>query len=128
MIIRVASKNQEKVKAVSETIMNYDFIKDAEVNSKEVSSEVSEQPKSMEETIQGALNRAKNVCEDCDLSFGLEDGLIEVPKTQSGFMNICACAIYDGKKFHLGLSSAFEYPPEVTRLVFEKGYDINEAY
>ena len=42
-------------------------------------------------------------------------------------MNVCACAIYDGKDYHLGISSAFEYPTNVTKLVFSEGLEIDEA-
>jgi inosine/xanthosine triphosphatase len=64
---------------------------------------------------------------DCDLSVGLESGLIEVPNTKSGYMDITMCAIYDGKNFHLGGSSVFEYPKSMIDLVFSKDYEIDEA-
>ncbi len=82
----------------------------------------------MNETIQGAMNRATNAFSDCQYSFGLESGLMKVSHTKTGYMDFCACAIYDGKNHHLGLSSAFEYPLEVTQLVFKKGLDINQAF
>lgn len=53
---------------------------------------------------------------------------MEVPYTKTGFMDVCACAIFDGNRFHLGLSSVFEYPIEVTRLVLEEGLDVTEAF
>jgi non-canonical (house-cleaning) NTP pyrophosphatase len=52
---------------------------------------------------------------------------MKVPETKSGFMDVCVCAIFDGKNFHLGLSSAFEYPKEITRLINEDGLNATEA-
>ncbi|OGI15235.1 hypothetical protein A3K63_04145, partial [Candidatus Micrarchaeota archaeon RBG_16_49_10] len=99
----------------------------AEVIGIEVDSGVPEQPKSVDEVVRGAMNRAVGAFKDCEYSFGIEDGLMEVHGTKTGYMNICVCAIYDGKNYHIGLSSAFEYPREVTRLVLEEGLDINQA-
>ncbi|MCB9820728.1 inosine/xanthosine triphosphatase [Candidatus Nomurabacteria bacterium] len=128
MRIKVGSQNDVKVGAVREAIRDYNFLSNAEVSGLEVSSEISEQPKSLDETIRGAMNRARNAFQNCDYSFGLEDGLMKVPNTKTDYMNVCACAIYDGQNYHVGLSSAFEYPYDVTRLVFDEGLDINQAF
>ncbi|MBU0530039.1 MAG: inosine/xanthosine triphosphatase [Candidatus Aenigmatarchaeota archaeon] len=127
MKINVGSKNQNKVNAVKEIVVDYDFLSHAEVISLDASSEVSNQPKTLEETIQGAMRRAKNCFQDCELSFGIEDGLMKVPNTKSGYMNICVCSIFDGKEYHLGISSAFEYPSGVTDLIFKEGLEVDEA-
>jgi len=50
-----------------------------------------------------------------------------VPYTKTGYMNVCACAIYDGKNYNLGLSSAFEYPQEVIDFIFKKYKTVSEA-
>ena len=128
MIIKVGSKNPVKVNAVKETISNYSIFSGAEVLPIDISSGVSNQPKSLEETIQGAMNRAKKSFGGCEYSFGIEDGLAKIPQTKTNYMNFCVCAIYDGKQFHLGLSSGFEYPKEVTSLVFKEGLEIDEAF
>lgn len=75
-----------------------------------------------------ATDTPKNSFQNCDLSVGLESGLMIVPYTKSGFMDICACAIFDGKEFYLGLSSAFEYPQKVIDLVNNEGLNISEAF
>lgn len=72
MKIVVGSKNQVKVDAVKEIIQDYPHLKDAEIIIVEVGSGVGEQPKSLEETVSGAMNRSKNAYKDCDYSFGLE--------------------------------------------------------
>ena len=128
MKINVGSKNKIKISAVEEIIRNYNFLSKAKVTGIDADSEVADQPKSMEETIQGAMNRATNVFKDCDYSIGLESGLMKVPSTKTGYMDFTVCAIYDGKNHHLGLSSAFEYPIKVTQLVFNEGLDINQAF
>ncbi len=113
MKINIGSKNKQKIDALKEILKEYPDFLDAEVAAKEVDSGVSHQPKSLQETVDGAEKRAKNSFADCDYSVGLESGLMAVPETKTGYMDVTACAIYDGEKFHLGLSSAFEYPPKV---------------
>jgi inosine/xanthosine triphosphatase len=128
MKINVGSKNKIKIAAVKEAISSYDFLSKAKITGIDTPSEVPDQPKSMEETIQGAMNRASNAFLNCHYRFGLESGLMEVPNTKTGYMDFCACVIYDGSNHHLGLSSAFEYPSQVTHLVFKEGMDINQAF
>lgn len=127
MKIIVGSANQNKVNAVKEVFEDYEQFTGAQIDFTPADSEVSNQPKSMEETVQGAMNRARNAFTQCDLSIGLESGLFKVPETKSGYMDITICAIYDGKTFHLGGSPAFEYPTKMIDLVFEKGLEIDEA-
>jgi len=127
MIIHIGSKNPAKVDAVKEIILNYPIFEGAKVNGIEVDSGVYKQPKSLKETIQGATNRAKSCFPGANYSFGIESGIMEVPGTVTGYMDICACAIYDGKNVRLGLSSAFEYPKEITRLILSERLDATEA-
>ena len=127
MKINVGSLRDAKINPVKEIIKHYDFLKDAKVIGIDSKSEVSDQPMTLQETIQGAINRAKNSYDDCNLSIGLESGLLEVPHSKTGLMNIFVCAIFDGKKIHLGLSSAFEYPIKVTEML-KKGIEARDAY
>ena len=128
MNIRVGSKNPVKVSAVDETIRGYQFLADAAVEGVDAASEVGEQPKTLEETIRGAMNRARNAYQNCDFSFGIEDGLMEAPHGRGNYLNVCACVIHDGKDFHLGLSSAHPVPKKIMRLILEKGYDMSGAF
>ncbi len=120
--IRVASLNRNKINAVKEVFPSL------EVEGSVCKSGVREQPLSLDETIQGAIFRAKAVFEDCEYSIGIEDGIAPVPNTQSGYMNFCACAIYDGKRTYLGLAPAFEYPPKFTEKVLNGGMTISQAF
>ena len=127
MKINIGSKNKAKVDALKEILKEYPDFLNAEIISKDVGTGVADQPKSLDETIKGAMNRAKNCFDNCEYSVGLESGLMKVPETKTGYMDFTACAIYDGKNFHLGLSSAFEYPIELTKHVLDNGTDISAA-
>lgn len=128
MKIIVASTNDVKVSAVREALGEYPVLKDAEIEGIAVDTGVSEQPKSLEETVQGAVNRAEAAFVECDYSIGIESGLMSVPHTKSGSMDFCACSIYDGKRHSLGLSCAFEFPKVVTDMIQELGITANDAF
>ena len=120
--IRVASLNSNKIDAVREVFTGY------EVTGLACTSGVREQPMNLDEIIRGAIFRARSVFGDCEYSVGIEDGISQVPGTKSGYMNFCACAIYDGEWIFLGLGPAFEYPPECTRRVLDEEITISEAF
>jgi len=132
MIIVVGTKNQIKLDAVRETIDDYELFRGFEVKSYDAPSQVADQPKSLDETVSGAKNRAESAFKGLclakgDLGIGIEDGLIVVPGSLTGMMNICCCSFCDGCQHHLGFSAGFEYPPEAIALVGE-GLDINQAF
>jgi len=127
MKINIATKNEIKVGALREAVAGYEFLRDAEVEGIETGSGVSDQPGSLDETVRGAKNRAQNAFKECALSAGIEDGLMEVPGSLTGFMNITVCSFYDGSRHYLGLSAGFEYPPAAVELV-KNGLDINQAF
>ena len=91
MKVVVGSKNKTKVGAVEKVW------KDAEITSLSVPSGVAAQPFSDEETMQGAINRAKRALEEgeAQIGIGLEGGVM---KTEYGlFMCRGALATSDGK-------------------------------
>jgi inosine/xanthosine triphosphatase len=126
--VNVGSGNPVKVKAVEEVLKSYGFLKDFEVRSVSVGTGVHRQPKSFEETITGAKNRAEKAFKGCNYSIGIEDGIMRIPHTKSGWMNFSCCAVYDGKQFHIGISSGFEYPKKIIELVLKEDLDINQAF
>lgn len=128
MNLNIASKNQIKIDALKAVVAEYIFFSGAKVIPIDVSSGVDKQPKSLQEIIKGARNRAKKSFNDCDYSFGIESGLMDVPHTKTGKMDVCACVIYDGENYHSGLSCAFEYPVIVTEMIIDEGLDSEEAY
>ncbi len=129
MKIAVGTENKGKIEAVKNGVSNYPEYSTAEVIGVKSDSGVSHQPKGLEETIRGAKNRAKRAYESsgADLGFGLESGIFLVPETKSDYMDTTACAIYDGKEFHLGLSSCFEYPKALIHKVLHEGKEITDA-
>lgn len=120
--IKVASLNKNKIDAVKEVFSSY------HVEGLACRSGVKEQPLGLPEIIHGAIFRAKAVFAACAYSVGIEDGMAPVPETQSGYMNFCCCAIYDGRRVYLGLGPAFEYPPQCTKRVVDEGITISEAF
>ena len=128
MKVNVGSQNKAKVWAVAEILEEYEQLKDAQVDGIAVGSGVSAQPKSLDETITGAKNRARDAYQNCAYAVGIESGLMHVPQSKSGYMDVCVCAIYDGNEYHIGLSSAWEFPDRsVTNLMVKDGLDMSEA-
>lgn len=76
MIVAIGSTNSAKVNAVKNVGESFGF----SVVAQSVPSGVSKQPRSDEETIQGARNRARNVLTlmKSDIGIGLEGGITEI--------------------------------------------------
>jgi inosine/xanthosine triphosphatase len=130
MIISVGSKNKAKVQAVEEVLQNYPSLAKAQIFSFSVHSDISEQPLSLEETIQGAKNRAKNAfeaCASCNYGFGIESGLCKAPGTRTGYLHLCACSIFNGFDHHVGFSTGFEVPSSILELIFKNNMNLTEA-
>lgn len=127
MNIVVGSKNPNKIQAVKEAMTAFEPFVHAKFKGISADSGVSDQPIGLEETLAGAGNRAKHAFGGCDFSVGLESGLVPVPLSQSGFMNLSACVIYDGRDTYAGLGPAFELPEEITRLVVDEKLELDQA-
>lgn len=126
MKVGVGSKNRTKVQAVADLLESYPMFNGAEVEGVEVKVEQFGHPKSLAETVDGAIDRAKQAQESRDYGFGIESGLMEVPHTKSGYMEVAVCAIYDGKDIHMGLSQAYEWPKKVITAILA-GMDGSQA-
>lgn len=127
MKVGVGSKNKTKVTAVADLLRDYPMFVGADVQGVSVEIEEFGHPKNIEETIAGAIDRAKQAYEGNDYGFGIEGGLIAIPYTKSGYMTVEACAIYDGDKVHIGLSSALEWPSSVINGILHDGLDGSQA-
>jgi inosine/xanthosine triphosphatase len=127
MKINVGSKNDTKVNAVKEALASSKLFKDARVLSMDIEVEEFGHPKNIEQCVDGAIDRAKKAYADCDYSVGIEGGLMSVPETKTGYMEVAVCAIYDGKNVHLGLSPAFEWPKIVLDKILNEGLDGSQA-
>jgi inosine/xanthosine triphosphatase len=129
MKIHVGSKNRTKVRAVEDALLLYpQLFPKPEIKGIAVNVPLFGHPKNIEETVTGAITRAKEAFIDCDYSFGIEGGLMAVPFTEHGFMEVGVCALYDGENVHLGLSPAFEWPKQVTELILSNQADASQAF
>jgi inosine/xanthosine triphosphatase len=130
LIIAIGSTNQAKVQALAEVIREYPILATAQIMPLSTPSKVSDQPLSLSETIDGAKNRASGVfhaCSGCTYGFGIESGMIEAPGTQTGFFCVTVCSIYNGSDFHMGMSTGFEVPSAILKLMLEKKIDMTQA-
>lgn len=119
----VGSKNPVKVEAVRQVFEEY--FANVQVVGVEVETGVDEQPRSEEETRQGAINRAKAALADNDYAVGLEGGVCEV----AGRLFECAWVAVIKRQSEkskkkkeietigLGGGLYFEIPPKVARRI-----------
>lgn len=141
MKIAIGSTNKGKIEAVRRACRAYPLLTQAELINIDTPSEVSSQPIGLDEIVTGAKNRAKKsfVLSGAELGIGLESGIFKVPHTKSEYMDTTACAIYDDKIFHLGLSACFEYPKkmikgilsdkkEISDIAMEMGFANNKSF
>ncbi|WP_414469512.1 inosine/xanthosine triphosphatase [Methanobacterium sp. ACI-7] len=125
MNIIIGSKNPVKIKAVQNILEK--IYNEVSVNGVDVDSGVPDQPFGKDETIQGAINRAKNAYSpEFDLSVGIESGLMGISDSITGYIDLQWCAVFDGEKITLGVSSGFEYPPLVIEEVL-KGLEVGNV-
>ena len=121
MDIAVGSLNPVKVEAVRSVMERiYGSVRIFAVDSK---SGVPEQPFE-DETIQGAINRAKGALGDHKMAVGIEAGVFE---RYDGLYDVQHCAIIDDEgKITIGMGSGFRYPDKVAELV-RNGKTVGEA-
>jgi len=118
MKIVVGSENPAKIKATKNIFER--IYGTVDIVSFDVDSGVPSQPFGINETIKGAVNRARGAYSaDFDFSVGIESGLMETPNSISGYIDLQWCAIFDGEKTTLGVSAGFEYPPCVIKEVLD---------
>jgi inosine/xanthosine triphosphatase len=126
--VHVGTANPVKVLAVEQAVRLYPAtFPDARVSALAVDVEEFGHPRSLAETVEGAVQRARKCIRDAAFGFGLEGGLMAVPGAASGYMEVGACAIFDGSEAYLGLSPAYEWPEPVTRFVLEGKGDASQA-
>ena len=125
--VGLGSTNPVKYRVVSYVLHKSLGVMPCSINQIKVDSGVRAQLLSAEEVFTGAENRAKRAFLDNDLSVGVESGLIQMSNVNGGYLNVCGCAIYDGKRFSYALSPAFELPSDVLRDVLHKEVEIDEA-
>jgi inosine/xanthosine triphosphatase len=113
--IGVGSGNPAKVEPVREVAEA--LFPGAEVFAREVGSGVREQPLSEQETLRGALNRARGIvkADEAVLGVGIEGGIASVGGVHFGFTWV---AVVDREgRTGLGSSARFEIPDRIAREV-----------
>jgi len=119
--IAVGSLNPVKIEAVRNVMERiYGSVRIFAVDSK---SGVPEQPFE-DETVQGAINRAKGAIGDHSMAVGIEAGVFE---RYDGLYDVQHCAVIDSDgKITIGMGSGFRYPDKVAELV-RNGKTVGEA-
>lgn len=126
MRVHVGSENVAKLAAAREALALWGELGASEVVGVPVESGVSGHPTSIAETVQGAVNRARAAFPGAQLSLGLEGGLVAVPGTKTGFLEVTVAAVHDGKETFVGMSAGFEFPATVAALIRE-GVEASDA-
>ena len=114
----LGTTNPAKVNAVKEVLSDF------EVVSISVNSGVDKQPKSDEETIQGAINRALSLPSD-GLRMGLEAG-VTIHQDRLYLINWGALIDQDGKIFTAG-GTRIELPKYVKDKIFNEGEELADV-
>ena len=123
--IAVGSRNPVKVSAVQSVVRQWSPL--SVVEGVPAASGVPDQPVGDDETIRGAVQRARaaRLALDADIGVGLEGGVVEL---EGGAMRSCAwaaVALRDGREF-VGGSLAMPLPPSVAALV-RSGVELGHA-
>ncbi len=110
MEIAVGSTNPVKIEAVERTLERYE----PTVAAVDVDSGVSEQPRSIEETVRGAENRARRAlaATDADYGVGLEGGVARLEGVP-GLSLIMWGATTDGDRLERGGGPTLRLPDDV---------------
>lgn len=116
--IVVASTNHVKIEAAKQAFQKMFPQEELQVQGISVPSDVPDQPRGDEETLQGAINRARNAqkeAPDADFAVGIEGGIEERGEEMTGF----AWAVVISKENILGKgrTATFFLPPRVSALV-----------
>jgi len=127
MLILVGSTNPTKIGAVTEAFAAHEAFRHATVEGVQVQNPEFGHPKNIEETVTGAMERAMHAFKDCTYSVGIEAGLIDVPHTKTGHMEIAACARFARNPYPLRLSPGLEWPTRALSGILQKGLDGSQA-
>jgi inosine/xanthosine triphosphatase len=123
--IAVGSKNPVKLGAARAVMTR--LVSQVTVEAVEVPSGVPEQPVGDEETIRGALTRARGAREelDADYGIGLEGGVVEMP---DGTMRTCAWAAVVSRSGRHGVGGSLAMPlPAAVAEMVRGGMELGHA-
>ena len=123
--VAVGSKNPVKLAAARAVVTR--LAKNVSVEAIEVASGVPDQPFGDEETIRGALARARAAREklDADFGIGLEGGVVEMP---DGSMRTCAWAAVVSRSGRHGVGGSLAMPlPDAVAELIRGGMELGHA-
>ena len=115
----VASKNPVKINCTKEGFEKIFTDSTFVFEGVSVPSDVSDQPMTDKETLQGAINRAKNAQQrspDADFWVGIEGGIDEV---EDGMIAFAWVAVLSNNQIGKSRTSTFYLPPKVVQLIHE---------
>ncbi len=121
MLISLGSLNNVKIESVREAFKAFGF--DPEIVA--IGIKYNEQPLGFEDTIKGAIYRAKMALSsvDADYGIGIEAGVVRVLEYN---FNIQISAIINDDITSIGFSPAFQLPHNIESLVL-KGIELDKA-
>jgi inosine/xanthosine triphosphatase len=129
-VLAVGTRNPVKVAAVNDVVGRI-FRDEFKVVQVEVDSGVPKQPVGLRQTIQGAVNRAKQAKKAVQVAIygvGIEAGLTKIPRTITGYFDIQFAAVVDSRdRVTIGCGSGFEYPPKALSEVLGEKKEIGEV-
>lgn len=131
MKIIVASKNPVKVACTKQAFEMCFPGKEIEYTAVETASDVSEQPLGQEETLRGAINRARSASNPAaDFSVGIEGGVsfLQADDGRQHNIEICWVCVYDCKneKYEIASSPGFPVLPNIVQRLHE-GQNLSQA-
>jgi inosine/xanthosine triphosphatase len=124
--ILIASRNPVKVQATLNGFQRMFPEESFQIQSAPAASGVSNQPRSDEETLRGATNRAQSAARDypqANYWVGIEGGIQETGGQMTAFAWV---VIYDGRSLGKSRTGTFFLPPQVSRLV-RQGVELGMA-
>ena len=127
--LALGTTNPGKISALHRALTSYPVLQRCPVSSHKVASGVADQPMSLEETTQGAKNRAVAAAaaenSGSVLGVGIESGLF---LAEGKLFDVCCCVIWDGLQHHIGFSCAWELPESVRKKVTDGRMDLSKAF
>lgn len=126
MKIHIGSLNPTKLNAAKNVFADHEQYSSAEIVGLDANVEEFGHPKTLEDTIKGARQRADAVFDNCDLAVGIESGLLVASGTRSGYIEATICVIFDGNRYATGMGPGFEWPHDVLELILS-GKDGSQA-
>jgi inosine/xanthosine triphosphatase len=126
MKIGVGTTNAAKAAPVYKALSRYPVLWGGQIELVKVHTSVDAQPKFRELTLRGAMERAYDAFGiGRELGVGIESGVYCLD--DGTMLDECVCALWDGKYYCLGISSAFVVPPAIAKGVNE-GLELNDAF